>query len=201
MLKQWIKNNLFTVKNTLNNRAVEQKWWDNRPAYKVYMDQIVEQTNFLGSNTNMSERLYCILNDLSSKRTCICGNKTNFKSFSEGYAIYCTLGCSYNDPGRIEKIKSRLDYAKIHEKVKKTNLERYGTEHWFSSKNAVQKIKETKLTKYGDKGMFLSRFQAQKHKLKSVIPDFNPAESEEKNMERNGWLKIWDCGNLVFTKS
>lgn len=200
MLKQWIKNSLFTVKNTLNNRAVEQKWWDNRPAYKVYMDQIVEQTNFLGSNTNMSERLYCILNDLSSKRTCICGNKTNFKSFSEGYAIYCTLECSYNDPARKEKIKSKLDYAKIHEKVKKTNLERYGTEHWFSSKNAVQKIKETKLTKYGDsaycniekvKKTNLERYGVEyTGQAQSVIAKIQEAKSENiPELRDSEWLK------------
>lgn len=48
----------------------------------------------------------------------------------------------------------------------------------------------------------LSRYQCQKHKLKSVLGDaFDVNESESVNMVRNGYHKIYDCGNLVFAKT
>lgn len=48
----------------------------------------------------------------------------------------------------------------------------------------------------------LSRYQCQKHKLKSILgDDFDVNESESVNMVRNGYHKIYDCGNLVFAKT
>lgn len=50
------------------------------------------------------------------------------------------------------------------------------------------------------KKLRLNRFSTQKHKLKDLLgSEFNPSESESQNMERCGWYKIYDCGNLVFS--
>ena len=53
---------------------------------------------------------------------------------------------------------------------------------------------------YCKKDLPITRYQAQKHKLKKLLGkdnyDSNLTESE--NMENNGFLKIYDCGNLVF---
>lgn len=43
-----------------------------------------------------------------------------------------------------------------------------------------------------------SRVAFQKHKLKNKLEDFNPTHSEWKNMQKNGYDRIWDCGNDVF---
>lgn len=52
------------------------------------------------------------------------------------------------------------------------------------------------------KGCFIiSRYQSQKHKLKSILGEkFNNKLSESENMLKNGFLKIYDCGNLIFSK-
>lgn len=50
------------------------------------------------------------------------------------------------------------------------------------------------------KGM-LSRVKFQKHKLKHILENFDPAQSEWANMQANGYDRVWDCGNLVFLKS
>jgi very-short-patch-repair endonuclease len=39
----------------------------------------------------------------------------------------------------------------------------------------------------------------QKHKLAGKLETFDPALSEAENMFMNGWNRIWDCGNLVFS--
>lgn len=44
----------------------------------------------------------------------------------------------------------------------------------------------------------ISRFQAQKHKLSSIIDNFDPQLTEYQNMYNNKFLKIFDCGNTVF---
>jgi hypothetical protein len=45
-----------------------------------------------------------------------------------------------------------------------------------------------------------SRNKYQKHKLSKVLEDFNPNDTEVQNMFGNGYRRIWDCGNMVFTK-
>lgn len=45
----------------------------------------------------------------------------------------------------------------------------------------------------------ISRFKTQKHKLKNMLKEnFNPNDSESKNLENNGYLRIYDCGNYVY---
>ena len=48
-----------------------------------------------------------------------------------------------------------------------------------------------------------TRYQCQKHKLKDLLGEdnFNPDLSESENMYLNGWVKIFDCGNLVYKKN
>lgn len=46
----------------------------------------------------------------------------------------------------------------------------------------------------------ISRYQAQKHLLEALLPIFDDKLSEEENMRANGWYKVYDSGNLVFTR-
>lgn len=50
---------------------------------------------------------------------------------------------------------------------------------------------------YGNKVRH-SRVAFQKHKLKDKLKIYDESLSESKNMELNGYLKIWDCGNNVY---
>lgn len=51
---------------------------------------------------------------------------------------------------------------------------------------------------YTDKDRRFSRMQFQKHMLPSKLPIFDPNLSESENMFRNGYRRIWDCGQLKF---
>ena len=48
-----------------------------------------------------------------------------------------------------------------------------------------------------------SRISFQKHKLKKILPIFDPLLTEWENMKNNGFDRIWDCGNgkWVWKKS
>jgi len=46
----------------------------------------------------------------------------------------------------------------------------------------------------------LNRLQFQKHKLHNVLDSFDATMTEHENMIVNGYSKIWDCGQAVFTK-
>ncbi len=45
-----------------------------------------------------------------------------------------------------------------------------------------------------------NRLEFQKHKLYNKLQYFDPKLSESENMFKNGYRKIWDCGNLVFVR-
>lgn len=44
------------------------------------------------------------------------------------------------------------------------------------------------------------RYETQKHKLSNILKEnFDINISEKKNMENNGYIQLFDCGNLVYT--
>lgn len=45
-----------------------------------------------------------------------------------------------------------------------------------------------------------SRNCFQKHKLKDILENFDASLTEEENMFKDGYRKIYDCGNLIFCK-
>ena len=46
-----------------------------------------------------------------------------------------------------------------------------------------------------------SRMRFQKHRLANLLENFDPKLSEVRNMENNGYCRIFDCGNIVFEKT
>lgn len=52
--------------------------------------------------------------------------------------------------------------------------------------------------KTNDCTMLYNRVKFQKHKLRGILPAFDPAMTEWDNMKNNGYDRIWDCGNDVF---
>ena len=52
---------------------------------------------------------------------------------------------------------------------------------------------------YTKSGKLYSRIKFQKHKLSAMLERFDPDMTEWGNMLENGYDRIWDCGNLVFS--
>ena len=54
--------------------------------------------------------------------------------------------------------------------------------------------------KRGSQDKIQSRISFQKHKLKDILPVFDPNKTEYENMANNNYDRIWDCGNHIFVK-
>lgn len=92
------------------------------------------------------------------------------------------------------------------------NLISYANRCWSSkndnvySKIGFKLIDESKpgyiyVSKHGD--VVLTRYQCQKHRLKDLLGAdvYNETLTESDNMLNAGFLKVYDCGQLVFEKS
>lgn len=120
------------------------------------------------------ERLYWYYNNISEYPRCRnCGRLLKFKDGKIGYGIFCSTKCANSNT---EQLKKRIDtrslkqddiitktnntiiekygsienYNRIRfQKIRKTNLEKYGVEYPLQSKSILKKTQETVKDKYG----------------------------------------------------
>lgn len=79
----------------------------------------------------------------------VCGKSTNFYILSYGYYKFCSKECENKDISNRNIEMHKKIGKQIHEKKKKTNLERYGVEHNTQRKEVMDTIKKTNIKKYG----------------------------------------------------
>jgi len=159
LLKVWVKQNFYLNDKIVPKRMTE-KWFissDNLDKYFL----ILEETNFL-KDAKLSERIYCILNDIKKSPVCkktSCDKSTRFVQLSIGYSDYCSPKCANLDPETQKKIEKRClkkfgtkrasQSDEVKSKVRKTNLKKFGVENPFQSEKIKNKIKKTCMIKYG----------------------------------------------------
>ena len=102
----------------------------------------------------------------------ICGKPTSFINAIDGYRVYCSSKCANSDPEIQDRRKSQMTdekrQAKIN-KIKETNMKKYGVasilqlsstrqkcKEAVTSEKVIEKRKETCLRKYGVTNPFLS---------------------------------------------
>ena len=135
-MKQWIIDNMLMNGKLVCKRA-RKEWFDKNGYINVYND-IINITNFLDLSSTLSQRFWHIVNDKKIVK-CVnpmCKNSTTFLGFFHGYLNNCCTGCAQKNPDTINKIKS-------------TNLKRYGTEYGLSNIDVINKKKSTVKEKYG----------------------------------------------------
>ena len=143
LTKTYIKSNFFNSKNQINSNKIKE---------------IIIPIEYKWCLTK-SEYLFAILNDLKSRPKCLeCNNTCNYISNGK-YKMYCSSKCGNNSTLRIEKIKQTNlkkygvdNFTKTEEykeKVKQTNLEKYGTEYYMQTEEYKEKVKQINLEKYG----------------------------------------------------
>lgn len=148
-IEEWIKDNCFTVKGTLNNRVSFTTWWVNK-GFEDKLFEIKSKTSYLTTD-NITQRIYHICNDVIQIPTCKnCTNKVSFRQFKTGYREYCSLECTYTSRERNKKISDNNNYANMHEKQKEANLKKYGVEYYYQTEEFKSKSKNTKTKKYSD---------------------------------------------------
>jgi len=108
-----------------------------KETHKNIQSEIEKNTIFLNKNCSLSERIYCIINNIHEKKMCpVCNNKElTYKNLTIGYRFNCSLKCSRFNPNTSEKYKETYKrkygvsvdcnfklpgyYDKLKEKLKK----------------------------------------------------------------------------------
>ena len=107
-------------------------------------------------NTKQYYDIYC----KKSNNICkICGKETKFINIVTGYAEYCSISCAQSSEQIQQKIKATnlIKYGSenifqsnyFKETAKQTSLEHFGTEYPTQSNKIQEKIQNTCLLKYG----------------------------------------------------
>jgi hypothetical protein len=133
-LKDWIINTLG-IGEAKNAAHYREKWLrDNHPHR---LAEIIQATNFLDIDSNLSFRIFCILNDVESKPICDRCNAKPTKFCNGKIQKYCSVECASSSPDRQKKRKI-------------TNLMKYGVEHAQQNESVKRKREQTCLRIYGE---------------------------------------------------
>ena len=149
--------------------------------------QIIQLTSFIEYDITLSDRIRIMMLNITEQPRCICGNPTKFYKTLKLFVDHCCKRCSDLNPDVISKRIASYDAvrAEATEKRKKTNLERYGVEHYLSFPGIVEQTKQTKMERYGD-------------------PNYcNVEQIQQTNLERYGRLSGYDAEkarNTFFEK-
>lgn len=124
-------------------------------------------------------------------------NKSRFnKKYNYELMRYCTIS-SFNITGGAGKL---LKYFRKHYQG---SIISYADKRW-SNGSLYRSLGFTELEDSAPNYYYVkgntreSRQKFQKHKLEKILETFDPNLSELQNMHKNGWSRIWDCGNKVF---
>lgn len=98
--------------------------------------ELKKRTPFLPENSSISERVYCIDNNIESRILCYCGKPVNYLKYSDGYSKRCSKECVWKDPD-------------VSNKRKKTCIDKYGFDSFTKTKDYIEKTKKTNNEKYG----------------------------------------------------
>lgn len=124
-------------------------------------------------------------------------NKSRFnKKYDYELMRYCTIS-SFNITGGAGKL---LKYFRKHYRG---SIISYADKRWSNGllyrSLGFTELEDSAPNYYYVKGNTReNRQKFQKHKLEKVLEVFDPGLSEYQNMLKNGWSRIWDCGNKVF---
>ncbi len=91
-MKQFIKDNLFILyknKIGLNGSRLKKSWFINNK-YLLEYKNILICTNFLFLDCTLSERIYCIINNIKEHKLCLyCNEYCKYVNFEGGYKKHC----------------------------------------------------------------------------------------------------------------
>lgn len=124
---------------------------------------LIEKTPNLPLGYSMSTRCRWIVDGRTEFPVCPTCGKTygvgKDVKFAKGYDMHCSVKCSENDKTVMDKIRKTnlerygvdcpLKSEEIKEKIRETNLERYGVDYVLKNEEVKKKIRETNLERYG----------------------------------------------------
>lgn len=132
----------------------------------------------------------------------VCGKETPFKCFSKGYCEFCSHECiskSKDVVKRREDTMLRLygekyssQVPEFKEKIKKTNIEKFGVDSPLKSKEIQEKVKNTNMERYGVEWTLQNK-DVREYARRQIISKYgveNVSQSDEiKEKKRQTFLK------------
>lgn len=116
-LQEQIKSSCLDKNDRLNAYInLEGAKWFFKKQLENEFHNIFIRTHFLPPSAKISERIYCILNDIKEEKICSCNKPLEFEFWSRGYRSFCSAKCRAND-------------KELQKKVRKSNIKKYGKEH------------------------------------------------------------------------
>lgn len=125
---------------------------------------------------NLSESFFILLNDIEERPKCpVCGKPTKFRNFNIGYLEFCSIKCmSIGTRERVKKSnleKYGFEYTfqipEVKERIRKVNIIKYNTPNPMSCPEVQEKYKESMRNKYG------VDFPLQNEKIKKKVKETN----------------------------
>lgn len=183
----------------LIDTEVKMKWLKQTKAYyieKGYVftkigEEFIVKTSDLPKGSHKKVRVKCDTCGEIIEKTY--RDYLKGQSYDDGFGDLCSK-CSYKR-AYMQNLKKNggigLQSAKIKEKVKQTNLERYGEEYPMMNKEVYKKVRSTQNDKYGGIGMAsnLTRKKIEETNLFTYGVK-NPSQSEEiKNKKKNTYMQ------------
>jgi len=137
-IKQWLQTNIILNGKPIPKRC--KKGWFVKNGYVDKWNEILAATSFLDDSDHivLSQRIWHIINE-QPRIKCgnpACNNVPVFSFYAMGYRVGCCCSCAQLSPSTIDKIK-------------KTNLQRYGSEYGLQNESVKKKRVATVKTKYG----------------------------------------------------
>lgn len=167
------KEELFVLITTKPNGNIEKCNFK-----KKYQDFYKEINNInFPIDFIWTQKLYHYFNDdleLKLGICPICGKRCKFRSINLGYSLHCSQNCVYKDKHVIEKMKEtninrygsefQGNRSEIIEKMKETCQNKYHSDWASSSKEFREKVQKTCLDKFGKKCFFNTNIFKEKSK-------------------------------------
>lgn len=148
----------FIEDNRSGWKCVESKLSNKHPKVYSLVVGYAKKNNL--SNLPFKEQVYCFIHEYENRPTCgECGKDVKYKNITIGYQDFCGVKCANSNKEKQNKIKqtnltkygstTAMQNPKIAKKIKEKNLKKYGVDNVFKSEEIKAKIKEVMLDKYG----------------------------------------------------
>ena len=193
IVKSRIRNLLGVYDRTLYARKCVIKEVDSKTS-KAFQ----EQNHIQGAvHASINIGLYCD-NELVSVMTF---GKTRFSKKYEWELLRFCSKLNYHVIGAAGKLLSYFEKT-----YRPKSLVSYADRRWSQGKVykalgfELDHISAPNYWYWKDVSQIYSRVMFQKHTLSKQLKSYDPALTEVQNMKDNGYKRIFDCGNLVFTK-
>ncbi len=132
---------LKEIKEYIEKRSPGARWHSRVLKRR---EEYVEYLNNRFPDISLTEKIYRCVNLIEEDPICIhCGNEVKFRTYTTGYSKWCSRTCEF------QYKKENGIYDVMMEKLRKTNLERYGVACTLSDKGVRAKRDVTMIERYG----------------------------------------------------